>query len=122
MPSLPLPRRAGGAQRRGSGIGPLLALFLGLTVVAMALASIVIADRREPETTESKANQLAPQLDRVRPGASDRRVRDAFGPPDQVIRNAPGSDYCLFYSNLPSVQPAYRFCFQGGKLELVSPQ
>ena len=122
MPSLPLPSRARGSKRRGGSVGAMLALFLGLTVAAAVISAFVIADRRAPEVTEPKASEIAPELDRIRPGASDREVRAAFGAPDEVVRNAPGSDYCLRYQNLPSVQPAYRFCFQGGKLELISPQ
>ena len=124
MPSFSLPRPSGGGRRRrrGSGVGGPLALFLLLALASMVLAGVVIADRREPEITEPKANEIAPQLDRVQPGASDRQVRAAFGEPDEVVRNAPGSDYCLRYENLPSNQPAYRFCFEGGRLEVIAAQ
>ena len=119
MPSIPLIRRAGG--RRG-GFGGMLAVFLLLTVAMFALAAVVIAERRSPEITEAKANLVAPQLDRIRPGATEKQVRDAFGEPNRIIENAPGSDRCLMYTNLPSNQPAYRFCFQGGRLEEISAQ
>lgn len=123
MPSLSLPGRAGGAaRRRRGGFGGTLVAFFALAVLAAVLAAVVTASRREPEITQPKATEIAPQLDRIRPGASDRDVREAFGPPNAVVRNAPGSDYCLRYENLPSVQPAYRFCFEGGKLELISAQ
>jgi hypothetical protein len=119
MSSIPLIRRAGG---RNGGIGGMLAVFLLLTVAAIAIAAIVTAQRREPEITRAKASSIAPQLDRIRPGATEQQVREAFGKPNAVQTTTAGSDRCLVYTNLPSAQPAYRFCFEGGRLELVSAQ
>ena len=108
--------------RGGTSVATTVIAFFALTVVVFVVAGVVIADRADPDKTDPKALEIAPQLDRVQPGATEQQVREAFGEPEEVVNDFGGSERCLFYENLPSNQPAYRFCFSGGKLEQVSPQ
>ena len=109
-------------RRGGSSVGTTVIAFLALTIVSFVIAGVVIADRSDPGKTDPKALEIAPQLDTIQPGATEQEVRKAFGEPFEVQEDFGGSERCLFYENLPSNQPAYRFCFRGGKLEGISPQ
>lgn len=110
-------------RRFSTGVTGPLALLGLLTLVTLAIVTVIIAANRDPARTEPAANLVAPpQLDRIQRGATEAQVRSEFGEPARVVRDAAATDRCLIYENVTATQRVYRFCFNGDRLVEFSPQ
>jgi hypothetical protein len=108
-------------ERKTTGLA--IAVFLVVMVAAAGATGLVIAQKRDEKQAPRPRSALAPaRIDRIERGTTEPELRQMLGEPAQIRVNFASSQRCLFYDRLAANQPAYRFCFDRGKLVAISPQ